>query len=366
MATRNRNEFLRLVQEAKERILALLTEKGKMKPVTIRAELNIDESLCRTALESMRNDGILASTGRYYQLNSSCSKVHPPVSLASDSSYAPAVAEKRLELVRVENGHPITDSRMVAEAFGKRHDNVLQAIETLECSSSFRGLNFQVVQYTDLKGEIRPHVQMTRDGFFLLAMGFTGAEAAKWKEQFIKAFNTMESAIINGNVTLEVVMHKLTTLLENQQAAVQNGFGMMNGQITVVDKKVDAVDGKVDRLGYRTAEVEKTVQVLASRGRRKINDNVKSQHRHAVGLMGGNCPCCGVKKIIVDGIKVDAEDDHFYQNSLADKEHTWLICKSCHRDLTLGKVARGSREPEFKAYQNKMQRLPGFQPAMMF
>jgi Rha family phage regulatory protein len=366
MATRKRNEFSRLVQDARPRILALLTAKGKMKPVTIRAELNIDEYVCRAALEGMRHDEILATMGRSYHLNSRRTEVSPLDSPISKPPPAPVATEKRLELVRVENGHPITDSRMVAEVFGKDHANVLKAIDNLDCSTGFRDVNFNASYYVDYNGKKQPYVQMTRDGFFFLAMGFTGAEAAQWKEQFIKAFNTLEAAIIKGNVTLEGVMHKLTTLLENQQIAVQNGFGMMNGQIMVVDKKVDTVDGKVDRLGYRTAEVEKTVHVLASRGRRKISDKVKLRHRQAVGLMGGNCPCCGVQKIIVDGVTVDAEDDHFYQNSLADEEHTWLICKPCHKGLTHGKVARGSRESEFKAYQNKMQRLPGFQPAMMF
>jgi Rha family phage regulatory protein len=310
MATRNRNEFLQLVQESRPRILALLTAKGKMKPVTIRAELNIDEYVCRAALEGMRNDEILATTGRSYHLNSRRTEVSPLDSPISEPPPAPVATEKRLELVRVENGHPITDSRMVAEVFGKNHADVLKAIDNLDCSTSFRDSNFTFVQYTDLKGEKRPYVQMTRDGFFFLAMGFTGAEAAQWKEQFIKAFNTLEAAIIKGNVTLEGVMHKLTTLLENQQIAVQNGFGMMNGQIMVVDKKVDAVDGKVDRLGYRTAEVEKTVQVLASRGRKKISDKVKLRHRQAVSLMGGICPCCGIQVIIRDGCVLDAEYDH--------------------------------------------------------
>jgi hypothetical protein len=33
--------------------------------------------------------------------------------------------------------------------------------------------------------------EMTRDGFTFLAMGFTGKEAARWKEAYIAAFNAM-------------------------------------------------------------------------------------------------------------------------------------------------------------------------------
>ncbi len=36
---------------------------------------------------------------------------------------------------------------------------------------------------------------MTRDGFTLLAMGFTGAKALQWKLRYIEAFNRMETEI---------------------------------------------------------------------------------------------------------------------------------------------------------------------------
>jgi hypothetical protein len=42
-----------------------------------------------------------------------------------------------------------------------------------------------------------------------------------------------------------------------------------------------------------------------------------------------------------------------------DAEHTWLICRPCHLDLTTGRVPRGQREAEFKAYQSKRRRLAG-------
>ena len=61
--------------------------------------------------------------------------------------------------------------------FGKRHDNVLRAIERLECSEKFNALNFEVVKYIDQKGQARTMYNMTKDGFTLLAMGFTGKKA---------------------------------------------------------------------------------------------------------------------------------------------------------------------------------------------
>ncbi|WP_428029530.1 Rha family transcriptional regulator [Ancylobacter sp.] len=47
--------------------------------------------------------------------------------------------------------------------------------------SSSIGLNFELVDYRDAKGELRPAYEMTRDGFTLLAMGFTGKPARAFK-----------------------------------------------------------------------------------------------------------------------------------------------------------------------------------------
>lgn len=88
-----------------------------------------------------------------------------------------------------------TTSRIIAEKFGKRHADVIRAIRNLECSDDFNERNFALVEYLDAKGETRTEYGITRDGFTFLAMGFTGKEAAAWKEQFIAAFNAMEEHV---------------------------------------------------------------------------------------------------------------------------------------------------------------------------
>jgi Rha family phage regulatory protein len=100
-----------------------------------------------------------------------------------------------MELVIQQNGKLVTSSRMIADKFGKRHDNILRAIQNIECSEEFNALNFEVVEHIDNKGEKRPEYIVSRDGFSFLVMGFTGKEAAKFKEEFISAFNEMERAI---------------------------------------------------------------------------------------------------------------------------------------------------------------------------
>ncbi|EEQ0025398.1 hypothetical protein H4K58_002531 [Salmonella enterica] len=94
-------------------------------------------------------------------------------------------------------GQALTTSLAIASHFGKQHKNVIQKIQSLDCSPEFNGLNFQPVEYTDDKGERRPAYNITRDGFAFLAMGFTGSKAAKFKEAYINAFNEMERQLTN-------------------------------------------------------------------------------------------------------------------------------------------------------------------------
>lgn len=60
-----------------------------------------------------------------------------------------------------ESGKVLTTSLKIAETFGKEHKNVLKDIRELQCSEEFNRLNFEPVNYTDLKGEKRPMYVMT-------------------------------------------------------------------------------------------------------------------------------------------------------------------------------------------------------------
>ena len=87
------------------------------------------------------------------------------------------------------------NSLIVAQMFERRHDNVLRDIKTLDCSDEFRRLNFEESSYINEQGKRQPCVNMTRDGFTFLVMGYRGKKAARFKEAYIKRFNEMESFI---------------------------------------------------------------------------------------------------------------------------------------------------------------------------
>ena len=92
-------------------------------------------------------------------------------------------------------GQITATSLQVAEHFGKRHTHVLRSIRNLQVSEEFSRLNFGPRDYFDERGKVQPMYDITRDGFAMLAMGFTGKEAARWKEAYISTFNAMEAKL---------------------------------------------------------------------------------------------------------------------------------------------------------------------------
>ena len=104
-----------------------------------------------------------------------------------------------INLVFLKNEEAVCSSRDVAENFEKRHNNVLRDIENLmggllkiEQTQRLFRRSFYI---DEQNGQRYPMYLMNRDGFTLLAMGFTGEKALDWKLRYIKAFNAMEALI---------------------------------------------------------------------------------------------------------------------------------------------------------------------------
>ena len=102
------------------------------------------------------------------------------------------------KLVVIENNQPVTDSRTVADKFSKNHRDVLKAIrELISQTGDMRKISQMFFETTlpDKYGREQPAYLMNRDGFSLLAMGFTGKKALQFKLKFIDAFNKMEEQL---------------------------------------------------------------------------------------------------------------------------------------------------------------------------
>lgn len=109
-----------------------------------------------------------------------------------------------MEIGVTAEGQPAVRSDIVAYHFNRNHKDVLRDLRKLraKCPESFYGRNFAPVDYRDAKGEKRRAYLLTRDGFTLLVMGFTGANAVKWKIRYIEAFNALEAAVREDHASL--------------------------------------------------------------------------------------------------------------------------------------------------------------------
>lgn len=108
----------------------------------------------------------------------------------------------------------------IAETFGKRHDNVMRDIRELECSDEFGLLNYEESTYINSQNKKLPMYYMTKDGFTLLAMGYSGDKAMRFKEAYIRQFNAMEKALIGKMKEREkgiAVRQALTNTIQKSQ-----------------------------------------------------------------------------------------------------------------------------------------------------
>ena len=98
-------------------------------------------------------------------------------------------------ILSTQNGEPVASSRQIAESFDKRHDHVIRDIDTIKKDVPNFGEMFFETEAPDSYGRPQRTYLMNRDGFTLLAMGFTGKAALEWKLKYIQAFNAMEKQL---------------------------------------------------------------------------------------------------------------------------------------------------------------------------
>lgn len=135
------------------------------------------------------------------------------------------------QLVFIENNRPVTDSLTVAETFGKQHKDVLRDIRSLECSEDFRERNFAPSSYRSEQNKELPKYIITQDGFAFLVMGYTGKEAARFKEMYINEFNRMHEQLADPFANLSTELKAIFTV----DVKVQK----LESRIDEVDKKVE-------------------------------------------------------------------------------------------------------------------------------
>lgn len=130
----------------------------------------------------------------------------------------------------------VVSSRDVAETFGKEHKEVIRAIEgqtDSEGKTKHLGIISQIEQGGELPvgkyfvlstyasgGRRYKEYLMTRDGFTLLVMGFSGEKAMKFKLAYINQFNHMERLLKEKFVERQkgiTVRHIVTDMMKHSK-----------------------------------------------------------------------------------------------------------------------------------------------------
>lgn len=141
-------------------------------------------------------------------------------------------------ILSTQNGEPVASSREVAKRFGKEHKHVLAAIRQILAAENSATKFFHETAF-EYRGQCFPEYLMNRDGFALLAMGFTGKEAVTWKLKYIEAFNQMEKQLAAQHKDQQAVQD------ENIQRAIDQVIAArkrLDEQTAFLDKRREARD----------------------------------------------------------------------------------------------------------------------------
>ena len=150
---------------------------------------------------------------------------------------------KEISITKTNHGL-MTTSKVIADVFGKPHRNITRDILSLDCSDEFSALNFEQSEYTTERGKTYKCYNITKDGFFMLAMGFTGQKATHWKEEFIKEFNRLQSGDFNLDKRMNEISLEIDCVVEAGKAWSKFGLEVKNRK-RIAKEKRQALIGEV-------------------------------------------------------------------------------------------------------------------------
>lgn len=171
-----------------------------------------------------------------------------------------------MNLVEINNNSIITSSITVAEHFEKAHKDVLDSIRQILAAENSATRFFNETTFEN-RGKKYPMYLMNRDGFSLLAMGFTGAKALEWKIKYIEAFSTMEQALtkqleVQTNDKIKVLNRKLVWNRKARRDTEQlyhDAESRYDALLTNYNKLKKNYDYVVERLDYWRSEGSRSI-----------------------------------------------------------------------------------------------------------
>lgn len=294
MTKRFSNEFIQLFKTTYEQIndygdfayslddvANILNEKGfktkRGKPFdrtslqTLRVEYNIPSRKKNEALLKANHEVINTEVNTKYE-----EPVEEPLNEIDDN------------YVFEHDGKIFTNSLYVAKNFDKRHDNVLRDIENIiKKNHEFSLLNFEESSYMNLKNKSQPMYLMTKQGFSILAMGFTTDKAFEFKIKYIQKFEEMEKlinsrALPKPKTTLEL-LEEAVIELKNKEKLLQES----KKQIEEKQKEINTIIPKLNFFENSLIKESETLklsdlgtflgQTIKEMGRNKISTYLLSK-----------------------------------------------------------------------------------------
>ena len=204
---------------------------------------------------------------------------------------------KARNLVHQSGENLTTTSLIVAEVFHKQHGHVIRDIEKLEIPEDVRLSNFGQSSYINDQGKSQPMYEISKDGFTLLAMGFTGKKAMEFKLKFLAEFNRMEQEIsllrekprqIEAGTVEEMLLQALqgsAMVLQRQIedrksiAAQAQTLASHDQALSRQENQIKAIAASQEEELFPTPEDDRTL--------RKLTDKLISSRAYARGISAG-------------------------------------------------------------------------------
>lgn len=145
-----------------------------------------------------------------------------------------------------KSGQIFCDSLQIAETFNKRHSDVLRTIEVIlkqdnGLSENFTQRNFALSDYKDSTGKKNKLYLLTKDGFTIITMGYTGKKAMRFKEVYITKFNKMEN-FIQSLLTAKLEFPEFTNAIMNAHEEPKHYH--FSNEINMINKIVLGITAK--------------------------------------------------------------------------------------------------------------------------
>lgn len=163
--------------------------------------------------------------------------------------------------VKEYEGQPVVSSREVANNFGKKHKHVLESIENIKAENSAVTKMFIESSYKAGTGKNYKEYLLTRDGFSLLVMGFTGAKALEWKLKYIEAFNKMEQYIKQQVPQLTEEDQAILSIV-NSTSKAETALAIKNYKEVVEKPLIETIEKQSDAINELKPHAEYAERVL--------------------------------------------------------------------------------------------------------